>query len=179
MAGLKYRGRRKAYVDDYKINEKGEYEYQGVRYQWNLGEAEGKRLLLHFRLLGPVIFGCMLVAGCIPAPGVNFWPFLMIPYLAGVVASVSLWIVLWQMCGEKSPMREHVYKESVEKLPFRTLLTGILAFAAVIGEIVFVCLYGFLGHAVSAVFFIILEVLALAGVIYIRKRAGDLKWERV
>lgn len=174
----RYRGRRKAYVDDYKINEKGEYEYQGVRYEWNLSEAEGRRCFLLFRLMGPVIFVLILLAGCIPSPGVNHWPFLMIAYLAGVVVSLSLWILLWQMCGEKSPMRGHVYDETVGKMPFRIVLTVILEGASIIGEIVYIILYGTEGHTFGGILFIILEMLALICTLYMRKKFQMIKWER-
>lgn len=175
----RYRGRRKAYVDDYKINENGEYEYQGARYQWNISEAEGRRLFFQFRLMGPLIFIFILLAGCIPSPGVNHWPFLMIAYLVGLVVSISLWILLWQMCGEKSPMRGYVYDETVEKLPFRILLTVVLTIASILGEAVYVILYGTEGKAVGAVLFIILEIMALICTLYTRKRFQMIKWEKL
>lgn len=179
MAGLKYRGRCKAYVDDYKINENGEYEYEGVRYQWNLSEEEGRRRYLQYRVMGPVIFVFTLLAGCIPSPGVNHWPFLMIAYLVGVVVSISLWILLWQMCGEKSPMRGHIYDETVGKLPFRILLTAVFTSTAIIGEIVYVILYGTEGKAFGGVLFIILEILALICTLYTWKLFRTIKWEKL
>ncbi|MGN0204875.1 MAG: hypothetical protein ACI4BB_10050 [Coprococcus sp.] len=175
----RYRGRRKTYVDDYRINENGEYEYQGVRYQWNISEAEGRRLLLQLRLMGPLIFIFILLAGCIPSPGVNHWPFLMIAYLVGLVVSLSLWILLWQMCGEKSPMRGYVYDETVEKLPFRILLTAVFTIASILGEVVYVILYGTEGKAFGAVLFIILEIMALICTMYTWKRFQTVKWEKM
>lgn len=175
----KFRGRRREYLKDYELNEEGRYEYQGIRYGWKMLEEERRREVLKLGLLAGMPFICGLIAGCIPAPGVNHWGFLILPYAVGLMACVSLWIALWRMCWEKNPMRGYVYESSVKKIPFRACLAAVLTVFAAAMEIVYIFLYGTAGMALGAFIFIFLELLSALSALYIRRRVCALEWEQI
>lgn len=177
MAG--WRKRRRAYLDDYKINEEGQYEYQGVRYKWPLEEMERKKLQRRLQVMEILAIAAALLAGCIPAPGVGSSACLILPYAFGVVAVISLGLALWPVCTEPDPMRGHVYEASVLKVPFRSMLAAVLAALSLAGEIIYLFLNGSEGKMLDGVIFLALEAAVLAIVMNIRQQVCGLQWKKL
>lgn len=179
MAEKKRRRRRRAYLDDYKINEAGQYEYQGARYKWTVDDEGRLALQRRLRLMAALAVALALLAGCIPAPGVGQSAYLILPYCIGVVAAISLCFAVWRMCGEKDPMRGHVYKASVKKIPFRGILTAVFAALSLAGEIIYLLRNGFGGMLIYGILFLLLEAAVLALAVCILQKLGSLEWRKI
>ncbi|MCC8066629.1 MAG: hypothetical protein LIO94_05945 [Clostridiales bacterium] len=75
-------------------------------------------------------------------------------------------------------MPEHVYKKSVEALPFRASLTAVFSAAAVAGELVNLFWKSqYDGSILGAVLYILAEAVGLTFAILLRKQVLKLEWE--
>jgi len=82
-------------------------------------------------------FACLVAAGCIPVPGMDNAPYVIIPYAvaivaAGLSASRMLGVSLWRVKPEQLEEKEESRVESVA----RRLFVGLVAsLAAIVGEL--------------------------------------------
>lgn len=177
MAG--WRKRRRAYLDDYKVNEEGQYEYQGVQYKWTIDDKERKALQRQLRIMAVIAVAASFLAGCIPAPGVGHSAYLILPYAAGVVGAILLCFAVWRMCGEKDPIRGHIFDASVKKIPFRAVLTVIFAAISVTGEIIYLLINGPEGQLLYGILFLVLEGAACLDAFCILQKIRSLEWKKI
>ncbi len=172
----KYKGRR-AYLNDFKLNDKGEYNYEGILYAW-AGEKEAYRsTLLTLWVLGVLQMIMSVSAGFVEAPGIMDAFYVILPYIISMVAGVSvLWAVI-RMTEGKVPLRAYVYKASVAALPVRSLIVMIAAGIAAVGEICYVIANGTQGKTALIVLFIVLEAVTVISSIGIFKKVQNMPWE--
>ena len=117
MAEKKYKGRR-AYLNDFKKNEEGNYEYQGILYRW-MGEKETLR---KEKFLLWLIFGGMMTAliitGCLDAPGLMNSFFVILPFSISFVFGVSTGWGLWRMTSGGEVLRAMFMKQARKNCRF-------------------------------------------------------------
>lgn len=152
----------RAYLNDIKINENGEYVYQGTYYIWNEEKKSRRRVLGELWVSCIVMLAAAVGAGCLPAPGVGNCAYVLLPYVAEVMAAVSVCWALARLSAGGNPLREYVYLATVDKLPGRVVLTAVFAGAAAVGEGIYVIKNGIQGKIGIIVLFIFLEIAALA-----------------
>ncbi len=174
----KRKGRR-AYLNDFKKNENGEYIYQGTLYSCQ-EQGEGRRRTLMMQLvLCAAVLAVKVAAGCIPAPGMEGSIYVLLPYAAGLIAIVS---VLWGMCrllGGGEPLREYIYEATVPKLPLRMALAAGCAGLAIAGELIQVILCGAEEKLGYMFLFFLLEACVLAATLVLRQKFRRLIWKPV
>ncbi len=168
----KKRGRR-AYLDDFQVNEDGTWVYTGGRYVYQGTDFSSAK-----KRLG-IYAGLMLIsaigAGCLPAPGLTT-PLVLIPYALAAAFSVSSCLAFIRLCRGGNPMRTYAYNESVLLLPRRSLITAVSAGASLTGEILFVIQKGYWQGLLRAPgFFLCLIVTFISAVLFNRK-AGSMTW---
>ncbi len=137
---------RRSYLNDFKLNAAGRYEYFGNYYKWdNHSRSRRSALTLSW---SAILACCVLtvVSGCNTAAGMTNTFYVILPFVAEVA---SLFSVVWGACrltfgGE--PLREYVYRETVPKLPMRSLLVAISACVGSVGSVVYIALNGFEGR---------------------------------
>lgn len=177
MAEKKYKG-RKAYLNDFHKNEKGDYEYQGALYEWK-GEKETLRKELGIlRIICIATLAVLVVAGCVDAPGVSNSFYVIIPYTVSFVFGISTAWGMWRLTFGGNPLRAYVYEASVVQIPIRTVGTMIGAGAAVLGEVIFLFRNGFAGKAGASILFLFLEATALVLSVILRKKVKKMAWEK-
>lgn len=160
----KKREKPRSYLNDFKLNAAGKYEYFGNHYKWDNPDRSRRSMLT---LAWSVIAACSAVtvaSGCNTAAGMANTFYVILPYVAEVA---SLFSVVWGACrltfgGE--PLREYIYRETVPKLPLRSLLAAISALVGLVGSLIFILLNGFEGQGLLSVAHIMskLAVAALA-----------------
>ena len=84
MAEKKYKGRR-AYLNDFKKNESGNYEYQGDLYYWKGDKESLKKEMITLWLLGIGMLASLILAGCVDAPGAMNSFTVVLPYTISFV----------------------------------------------------------------------------------------------
>ena len=177
MAEKKYKGRR-AYLNDFKKNEEGNYEYQGILYRW-MGEKETLR---KEKFLLWLIFGGMMTAliitGCLDAPGLMNSYFVILPFSISFVFGVSTGWGLWRMTTGGEVLRAYVYEASVEKLPFRSGGVLVCTFASILGEMMYVFKHGFGENFFKILAFLLMEGLISAFSLLFIQRIRQMCWEK-
>ena len=177
MGMLTGKHRNRSYLDDYQINEQGEYEFQGVLYRWEVPEKR-KEVIRSLWLFLTAAAVLMLAAGCIPAPGVNNMFYLLLPYAIGLGFCVWSAMALGRMSAEADPMREHIFKTSAGRLPVTFLLAAMMGIICVIAETAHLVLHTGEGKILYGILFIVMEAAAAFLLIAGRRTLGGLSWRR-
>ena len=173
MAEKKYKG-RKAYLNDFRKNEQGEYEYQGNLYEW---QGEKKEYLKNIGiLLGCcVIMLTMLVLGtCLDAPGALNCIYVMFPAAISLVFGISVAWGIGRLCFAEYPMRAYIYEATFQAIPFRSMGTMISAGITIVGEVMYLLLHGIENMLTGAVILILAEGIGLLFGSFIRKTVKDM-----
>ena len=85
---------------------------------------------------------------------------------------------MWRLLEGGNPLREYVYKASVEQIPIRAIFTIIGAGAAIVGESVYLIGHGFQGKSVKSMEFLLLESVVFVLAVILRKRVMVMPWKR-
>lgn len=170
--------KKRTYLDDFKKNREGRYEYQGEHYICEGGEPALRSA--RRRILGvyAAVIVCALAAGCIPAPGITGVFYVILPYAFGVVAAGSLGWTLCRFGMAGGVLRTYIYEVTVEKIPHRAILTGVLNTAAAVGGIFFILFHRGEGNMLWSALFCVLEAVAGGGAFVVLRMAGKLRWSR-
>lgn len=172
----KAKGRR-AYLNDFKLDEKGEYQYEGLLYQWAGEEEAYRHTLLALWGLGVLQMISVLAAGFVEAPGVLKGFYVIFPYIVSLVASVSVLWGIWRLTEGKKPLRAYIYKASVAALPVRTLIVMIAGGISVLGEIYYEVSHGTQGQLTLILLFLLLEIIPVICAALILKKVQNMPWE--
>ena len=170
--------KRRAYLDSFRKNEEGTYDYTGSLYQYNGGSHGLRRSLIKLWGLCAVLMGSLIAAGCISAPGMDNCFYVLLPYAAALMAGVSVLWALCRMTSGKNPLKEYVYEASVGKLPERAVMTAAFGAAAIIGEAVYICLHGMGGKTVGFGVFVLLDFAAAGAALVMRREILRMSWTK-
>ncbi|SDF79680.1 hypothetical protein [Marvinbryantia formatexigens] len=155
----KKKGRR-AHLDAFKKNEKGEYIYTGKLYAFDETVIRWKTAVIRLGAAWAVLMAAMIINGCIPAPGMAGCFYVLLPYAAQVVSAAALGVALLSVATAGNPLREYQYEAAVKKIPMRSRLAAIFAGASVLGELLYLIQNGAGNAAGMAALFLVLEVIA-------------------
>lgn len=117
MAEEKKRRGRRDHLNDFYRDVSGNYVYTGTCYVCRAAEKERTALLRRVWLLTAVMAAAVVAGGFISAPGMDRCFYVLLPYAAevGLTGSVVWATVRWQ--AREYPMREYVYRATVQALP--------------------------------------------------------------
>lgn len=177
MGEKKRRGRRD-YLNDFRQNAAGEYLYTGEHYAFAEQGKSRRRFLTELWLLCGGALIAAVAAGCIPAAGMDSCFYVLIPYVVGLVAAVSLCWSLGRLTAGGDPLRAYVYQETVEKLPGRGALTAAAAGLTLIGAVIRLILFGFEGEIWGSILFLALEAIILAASLLAGQWVRRQKWTK-
>ena len=168
----KRRGRR-AYLEDFHQNVAGEYIYTGQTHAW---KAPRGKTLLKLWLCAIAAIGAAVAAGCVPNTGMERRVWALIPYVLMLISSgVQGWL-LYKLTDGGDPVRDYVWKASVPRLPAAGIVTGILALASIVTEIVNIFAPNFAGTLPFALGLTGLDVLAGATSVVLSRTVKGLEW---
>lgn len=173
--------RRRAYLESFRKNEEGTYEYAGNVYEFQgtgSRENELRRELVKFWGAGLVLMGSLAAAGCISAPGMGNCFYVLLPYAAALMSGVS---TLWALCrltSGSNPLKEYVYEASVVKMPGRTVLTIFCIAMSMMGELVYICFHGIGEMTAGFCIFMVLNLLAAVCAMMMRRQILGMRWKK-
>ncbi len=172
----KKREPRRSYLNDFKLNAAGRYEYFGRHFVWDNPNKDRKRAFMLAWALTVTLIGLTLASGCDPAAGMSNTFYVILPYIAEFAALFS---VVWGACrltfgGER--LREYVYRETVPKLPRRTLLVAVSAGVGLVGSAVFIILNGFEGRVLLSLTYPIAKAAEIAVALWLRQVWGEFRY---
>ncbi|MBP3892374.1 MAG: hypothetical protein J6D29_09385 [Solobacterium sp.] len=169
----------KAYLNDFKLNEKGEYEYRGTKHAFHtpsFSYAQARNRLL---LYTTIMLGCAFGIGLFPAAGTTNTMYVVIPYTVCLVCCSIFLFRFVSFLMAKDPIRDYLYKKTVVRFPIYLNIIQITAIIALVMEGVYLILHGFNNMVVATLFY----CLGLVGVILFSyawlKFFHTLKWKEV
>ncbi len=170
--------RRRSYLNDFQPTAGGEYVYTGALYGWAEPGQARRRALIRLWLGAALPAMLIVAAGCIPVPGMQNCPYVLLPYAGALVSQAA---VLWLMCrlsygGER--LRAYVYEATVGR--FRVRGGCALGFAALtlLGHGVYLLRNGTEGHACAALLFWLLLGGCAACQLWWLRTACALRWTK-
>lgn len=173
MAEKKYKG-RKAYLNDFKKNAQGDYEYQGNLYEWKVTPKERQKKMILLWILGTGMLSSLVTAVCLDAPGALNCIYVILPAAISFVFGISVVWAMWKFAFTENPMREYVFKATIEAMSLRTICVMGAAGAAVLGELIYLILHGADGNLFGAAVFLVSEGIGLLFALMIRKNVMDI-----
>ncbi|MFR1307862.1 MAG: hypothetical protein ACLSCO_02520 [Gallintestinimicrobium sp.] len=169
--------RRRAYLDDFKKTQNGNYQYEGSRYACELSEKEWKKKSTGMAAAGIAVLLLTIAAGCVPSVGLQGSVFVLLPYAVQLAAACSLAWACARLWGKEYPLREYVYQQTVCKISLRGGICIAAAGVSVIGELAELTRHS--DKLLSSIPFLLIEVIMGAAALALLKNAKKYMWKRV
>ena len=112
---------KRDHLKDYVPTEDGGYEYVGTHWRWPSAEIRAA-FIKDARMVYGVAVACLVVAGCVPAPGTFGAFYVVLPFLIGTVGVVLGGVALFRLLSEADPMRDHIYAANATSLSPKLLV---------------------------------------------------------
>ncbi len=169
------RKKKRAYLDDFEKDLNGNYQYRGAHYHYAGEQPRGKAMTGLWALCGG---GAVLVVAAGLVPGATayapFW--LLLPYMAGLLAAVYAVYLLVRLTAAGNPLRAYIHEQTVQKLPGSCMLAAVLAAITAAAQLVQLALAG--QSLPARLVFTLLQAAAVAAYVLANKRFKALKYER-
>ena len=163
----KKRGGRRAHLNDFHVNLAGDYVYTGAHYTYVDQGRSRDRVQRELWGLSIAILLAVVAGGCSDAPAMlNCW-YVILPYICEAAAAVSVIWAVARLRKAEDPIREYVYKKSVQPLPHRAMLCMI--FAGLDSG----------GRVASVITYLALKALVAGGAWLLWRYMLTLKWEKL
>lgn len=169
------RKNKHAYLDDFEKDLNGNYQYRGAHYYYKGTQPRGKALAGLWVLCGGGT-SCLLAAGFVHGATAHapFW--LLLPYMAGLLAGVYVLYLLVRLTAGGDPLRAYIHEQTAQKLPGVCLAAAVLAALTAAAQLVQLALSG--QNLAARLLFAALQTVAAAAFIRANKRFKVLKYEK-
>lgn len=169
------RKNKHAYLDDFEKDLNGNYQYRGAHYYYKGTQPRGKALAGLWVLCGGGT-ACLLAAGFVHGATAHapFW--LLLPYMAGLLAGVYVLYLLVRLTAGGDPLRAYIHEQTAQKLPGVCLTAAVLAALTAAAQLVQLALGG--QNLAARLLFAALQTVAAAAFIRANKRFKVLKYEK-
>ena len=169
------RKNKHAYLDDFEKDLNGNYQYHGAYYYYKGTQPRGKALAGLWVLCGGGT-ACLLAAGFVHGATAHapFW--LLLPYMAGLLAGVYVLYLLVRLTAGGDPLRAYIHEQTAQKLPGVCLAAAVLAALTAAAQLVQLALGG--QNLAARLLFAALQTVAAAAFIRANKRFKVLKYEK-
>jgi hypothetical protein len=185
MAEQKGKGRR-AYLNHFKRNLDGLYEYEGDYYCFEGTEASYQKALVRLWIWCVLALAVIIGAGCISVPGMSNSFYVLLPYTGSVVAAIRVCWAVARMTAQKQPgkdaaeilLKEYVYEGSAKIFSFWSILTAVCAVICLAGESFYVLQNGTAGKTGAIVLFLFLMAVAAVFSVLFYRFSTKMKWKK-
>ena len=169
------RKNKHAYLDDFEKDLNGNYQYRGAHYYYKGTQPRGKALAGLWVLCGCGA-ACLLAAGFVHGATAHapFW--LLLPYMAGLLAGVYVLYLLVRLTAGGDPLRAYIHEQTAQKLPGVCLAAAVLAALTAAAQLVQLALGG--QNLAARLLFAALQAVAAAAFIRVSKQFKALKYEK-
>lgn len=172
----KKRSGKRAYLNDFHQTLSGEYVYQGATYAFDGSKKQRQHLYYKLLAIGTVMTAAGITSGSVTAPGSLNCFYVLIPYFISFIATLSLIWALCRLWAGGSPLREYVYRATVEQFRPRAVISAVAAGCALAGEIVFVLCNGTGGLVTGMILFLLGQALTVTGSMFWLRTAEACRW---
>ena len=168
--------KRKEYLSDYKLDDKGKYRYSGKNYCFDGSEEERRRAYITLLLLSLVLLSGIVGSGCIDAAGANGAFYVIIPLIGEVSAFFAYGWNLSKLMFEGSRIRGYIFETADNRIPPACLILMFFAIFGMASSGLYVIFNGFEGKALKAFLYISLKGFNAVLAFIVKKYYNTLKW---
>ena len=175
----KKRGGRRAHLNDFHVNLAGDYVYTGAHYTYVDQGRSRDRVQRELWGLSIAILLAVVAGGCSDAPAMlNCW-YVILPYICEAAAAVSVIWAVARLRKAEDPIREYVYKKSVQPLPHRAMLCMIFAGLGFVTMVLYLVMNDSGGRVASVITYLALKALVAGGAWLLWRDMLTLKREKL
>lgn len=166
------------YLNDFKMNDKGEYEYTGLLHILDESKVKLNDVKKLIGVYSGVIFILYLICGLIKAEGVMNSTYVTLPYVFGLFfACVLIYKSLTFSFSKRYPIRDYDFKSTISKFSTYIMLVLVMAIATMLGEIIYIIINGLTTNILDTIIFIISIVLIILVAITFKRYEATLIWK--
>lgn len=169
------RKKKHAYLDDFEKDLNGNYQYRGAHYRYSAQTPRG-RVLPRLWLCCGGGAALTVAAGVLPGATAHAPVYLLVPYMAALVAALYTVVLLVRMTRGGARLRAYIHEQTAQKLPSFCLVSAVLNAAAALGQCAVVFLTGEQILGVHGIF-IIFTIFACAAFAAAAVFARRVRWE--
>ena len=176
--GKKRTGRR-AYLNDFKLDEQGKYVYRGKMMGY---EAEKISYGAYLRMITISVIGMLLFtvgAECLPAVSLSRFGLTVIPWLGQMAAVFVTAYGAFKILTGRNPMRSYVYRSSVEKMDGRLAVSMMFSFFTAFEETIYILVKGCAGEVLYTVLRPVCSLICGCIALFLRSRLKECAWGEV
>lgn len=175
----KQKRNRRSYLNDFKQNESGSYDYEGAMYAFCEKNQSRKMMLIkQCGLCGGLILTAV-INGFLPIPGLQGSAFVLLPFAVELVASISCCVAVGRIVLNGKTMREYVYQQTVMKLPGRSAIALFGAGAALFGELLYLSQDFSKARSVYVMIFFVFQLISFGCALYLHRESKEQHWEKI
>lgn len=156
----KKKNKRRAYLDDFKLQDDGKYKYMGPIVKMDESKITYKKARLLVSLGSTITFILLLVAGLLRADGAMDTIYITIPYVFSMIFVIVLTYKCISLYFSRYPLYEYEYNETVNKFDMYSMVSLIFIISTMIGELIYIILNGITKYMAGTIIFIICILLA-------------------
>ena len=176
MADKQRRPGRRDYLNNFKMDDSGKYAYRGTYMAYTNGAESWKKDLIRIWLCCAVPIVLLVILGFLPSSGLDGNLIVLLPYGLGIVA---LFVLVWKVArltygGQR--VRKYVYDATVKVLPGYAAAVIITAAFALVGIIITLILGSFRGTIFSSILFIVGQLCAGFGGVFVQRIIRQMHW---
>lgn len=168
--------KRKAYLNDIKMNEAGKYEYQGKHYVFAGSGEEQKKAYLTLWLLYAALAAVLIGSGFISAGGMRNTFYVIIPYIGELCALFALSWNHVKLLTKWDEIREYVYNQAHPKIPTACAICAAFCIVSFALSLIYSILSGFEGGAAMCVVYLVLKAACTALLLFYRNYFIKVEW---
>ena len=178
MEKKKRAGKRKQYLNDFRVAVNGEYVYTGDYYSPEMDRSNYSRLRGCIVVAVAITAGFVFAAGLLPAAGSINCFYVILPFLAVIICCcITAWKVLRLLLSGYS-VRKYVYENTVLVIPVWIKAGTISSAVTLVSETVFLFINGFMEREQQTAIFILLIALSIAGYLLILRLIKRISWKK-
>jgi len=177
MPGEKKRGGRRAYLNDFSPRLDGGYDYNGTLHAFQEEGMSRKQAMTRLWTLSAASALFILASGCVPAAGMQNCPYVLLPYVGSALSVVSVIWLMARLSGGGDPLRDYVYKATVEQYELRSMLVIVFAALSLAGDALYLILNGVQGLVWGTIAFWLCQGAAVCLICLWRRAFSRLTWK--
>ncbi len=175
----KQKKKRRAYLDDFKANDGGDYVYEGAMYAFCEKEESRKQMLGKLCGLCGILVLTAVVNGFLPVPGLQNSAFVLLPFAVELIAAISCCVAVGRIIINGTSLREYIYQATVLKLPGRSAVALFGAGAALIGELLYLAQDVARARSWYVMLFFVLQIISFGSALYLHRESKAQKWDKL
>ncbi len=167
---------RRTYLNDFKLQDNGEYIYKGTVYRY-IGEWNRCRRSLW--TLCAALAALIIASGLLPSAGMMNEFYVILPYLGEAVTAALLIYAVYKLTKGDGNIREYIYVKTFERFREYFMMIFIFSVMCLTGEVLCLIVTKNMGKLLFSVIFMILQVFVFGIASGLNRQAQAMKFEKM